>query len=281
MVAKVKNKINKKHPDIIAKMWEDHYDFMLDSMWMSYRYCIGRHTIAAHYRAGEIAKYCYGHISDERSIFNAYDINREIEDKLRFCCGIEFNFPLTSLNKIYTSAIDIWYQFIEDYHITTKEEYLKYKSVDIILYDNERGYKFETTTWEEWIEATRNNIIQKYSLSHDITDDELSTYDKYEDVNYYFNTLKRRPKADYFFLMDVEDLFVWNDLVHLFDIEHHYQVELIDGTIQEVFDTYIGATNDAGYVIPFKYKKIICPAISESVGITRYIPKENIKRIVE
>ena len=26
-----------------------------DSMWMSYRYCIGRHTIASHMRANDIA----------------------------------------------------------------------------------------------------------------------------------------------------------------------------------------------------------------------------------
>ena len=50
-----------------------------DSMWMSYRYCIGRHTIAAHIRAGDIGTHCYGRMTKERSVFTAYDINREIK----------------------------------------------------------------------------------------------------------------------------------------------------------------------------------------------------------
>ena len=57
-----------------------------DSMWMSYRYCIGRHTIASFMRACDIASHCYGRMSEERSIFTAYDINREIERSLQFVC---------------------------------------------------------------------------------------------------------------------------------------------------------------------------------------------------
>ena len=36
-----------------------------DSMWMSYRYCIGRHTIASHMRANDIGSHCYGRMSEE------------------------------------------------------------------------------------------------------------------------------------------------------------------------------------------------------------------------
>ena len=112
-----------------------------DSMWMSYRYCIGRHTIVSHMRAGDIGTHCYGRMSEERSIFTAYDINREIEEKLQFGNGPEWYFPITSMNRIYTSAIDIFCQFIEDYDIKSKEDYLKYYKIDVILADNERGYK--------------------------------------------------------------------------------------------------------------------------------------------
>ena len=124
-----------------------------DSMWMSYRYCIGRHTIASHMRAGDIGTHCYGRMTRERSIFTAYDINREIEQRLQFGNCPEWHFPITSMNRIYTSAIDIFCQFIEDYDIKSKEDYLKYYKIDVILADNERGYKIETTTWEEKLDT--------------------------------------------------------------------------------------------------------------------------------
>ena len=132
-------------------MLNDFGDYEEDSMWMSYRYCIGRHTIASHMRAGDIGTHCYGRMSEERSIFTAFDINREIEEKLQFGNGPEWHFPITSMNRIYTSAIDIFCQFIEDYDIKSKEDYLKYYKIDVILTDNEHGYKIETTTWKEKI----------------------------------------------------------------------------------------------------------------------------------
>ena len=72
---------------------------------------------------------------------------------MQFGCGPEWHFPITSMNRIYTSAIDIFCQFIEDYDIKSKEDYLKYYEIDVILTDNERGYKIETTTWEEKISS--------------------------------------------------------------------------------------------------------------------------------
>lgn len=54
--------------------------FFEDLLWMSYRYCIGRKTIAAHSHAGSIAKNAYNALSDERKEFMAHDIRREIND---------------------------------------------------------------------------------------------------------------------------------------------------------------------------------------------------------
>lgn len=53
-----------------------------DLIWMSYRYCIGRKTIAAHAHAGDIACNSYNCLSDERKAFMAHDIRREINDVL-------------------------------------------------------------------------------------------------------------------------------------------------------------------------------------------------------
>jgi hypothetical protein len=59
-------------------------DYEEDLIWMSYRYCIGRHTIAAHSHAGEIAKHAYAKLNPVRRNFFAFDIRREIESKLNF-----------------------------------------------------------------------------------------------------------------------------------------------------------------------------------------------------
>ena len=38
-------------------------------VWMSYRYCIGRHTIAAHCHAGDLANFIYDKTSDSLAEF--------------------------------------------------------------------------------------------------------------------------------------------------------------------------------------------------------------------
>ena len=61
-------------------------DYEEDGIWMSYRYCIGRHTIASHMRAGDILKHYYKRLklTPERCKFMAKDINKSIEDCLRW-----------------------------------------------------------------------------------------------------------------------------------------------------------------------------------------------------
>lgn len=88
---------------------------------------------------------------------------------MQFGNGPEWHFPITSMNRIYTSAIDIFCQFIEDYDIKSKEDYLKYYTIDVILTDNERGYKIETTTWEEKI----SSMIPTF---HEIYGDDIEEY---------------------------------------------------------------------------------------------------------
>ena len=71
-------------------------DFEEDSMWMAWRYCIGRHTIASHFRAGETAKFIAQFLPDmdrnekDRVLFWSKDIIREVTDRLRWTkelCG--------------------------------------------------------------------------------------------------------------------------------------------------------------------------------------------------
>ena len=63
--------------------------YMEDLIWMSYRYCIGRHTIASHSHAEDIAKYSFDHISENKKSFMAHDIRQEINDTLRWKNNIE------------------------------------------------------------------------------------------------------------------------------------------------------------------------------------------------
>lgn len=56
--------------------------FEEDCIWMSYRYCIGRHTITSNMHAGHIAQNCYDRLSNERLEFMANDIRDSINFKL-------------------------------------------------------------------------------------------------------------------------------------------------------------------------------------------------------
>ena len=219
-----------------------------DSMWMSYRYCIGRHTIAAHMRANDIALQCYGRMSEERSIFTAYDINREIERCLQFGCGPTWLFPITSLNAIYTSAIDIFCQFVEDFEIKTIDDLLNYKQVEVILADNERGYKIETVTWKEYLRPQVLKVCQNFynndAMTTDYAWEHFEKWDNNEDdfgeLGVQFHELtKNRPNPDHFYLTNIDDLMVWNNLVHLFDVEHHNKSILTNGKEVEWYWTYV------------------------------------------
>ena len=276
------NKFVKDHTTL-----NDFNGYEEDSMWMSYRYCIGRHTIASHMRAGDIASNCYGRMSEERSIFTAYDINREIEQSMQFGSGPDWHFPITSLNKIYTSAIDIFCQFIEDYNIQTKEDYLKYYAIDVILTDNERGYKIETTTWEEKLQSLIPLFKEIYgddncnveSIKELINEaKKKSTNDVDSRIRW---IIKSYPNSDYFYFNDIEDLFVWNNLVHLFDLEHHHKSILTNGEEVEWYWTYTHASEqyEDGYWYRKEvgYERIRVPVDAKIGSVTTWIPEESIK----
>lgn len=258
-----------------------------DSMWMSYRYCIGRHTIASHMRANDIALHCYGRMSEERSIFNAYDINREIERCLQFGCGPTWYFPIASLNTIYTSAIDIYCQFVEDFEIKTIDDLLKYKEVKVILADNERGYKIETVTWEEYLRPQVHKIVNSWFAGQNHDEDAAWGYyqqwekdtakENEEDVfNEKFKLISKDKisKKTYFSLSSIEDLFVWNNLVHLFDVEHHHKSILTNGKEVEWYWTYVPDWTKENEI---SYRKVRVPVDSsvDNVEILSDITEED------
>ena len=227
-----------------------------DSMWMSYRYSVGSHTIATHQRAADIKKHCYGRMSDERSIFTAYDINREIENKLVFG-PVAFYFDNYIQNRLVVSAFDVFCEFLEDYDIKSVEDLIKYKSVRV-KYDEdlEKKYSLKVTTWEE----------------------ELNRATSKEDRD---SILKEMPNKDYVFMSSsYDDLIIWNDLCHIFDKEHHHKSRLINGEVVEWCWTWVNKTNDEGYQI-FGYKKIRIPIDKWNGVYTTWIPDESIEEDLE
>lgn len=274
----------------LRQAYEDNYplsDYEEDCMWMSYRYCIGRHTIASHMHANDIWKNCRGRMSKDRELFTAFDINREIEDKLRFGAGApEWHFPITSLNKIYTSAIDIFCEFLEDYNIKSKEDYLKYYVIDVILTDNERGYKIETTTWDEKLTSMIPVFKEVYDIDNvkDIVSFiKIMRQKSTDDVDSRLRwVIRTYPNPEYFYFHDIEDLFVWNDLVHCFDYEHYHKSILIDGTECEWFWTWTRKSEESKdesgkYYYTFGYEKIRVPVDKWNGSVTTWIPDESIK----
>ena len=65
-------------------------DYEMDAMWMSYRYAIGRSSIACVMHAGNMVKNVYGRIPENRVDFTVYDMRREINQRLSW----EYNFGL-------------------------------------------------------------------------------------------------------------------------------------------------------------------------------------------
>ena len=297
---KVNGKLLKEAPEHYKQIaeyslrlaYQDNFplsDYEADSVWMSYRYCIGRHTIASHMRANEIWKNCKGRMSEERQLFTAFDINREIEMSLAFMKPY-FHFPLTSLNRIYTPAVDIICQFIEDYNIKSKDDLIKYRDVYIKLYDNERGYTFETVTWEEYLKPYVHGLMKKWWKNEEMTEDYAWDYFNdwkegkltcEEGITSEFSKLTSdMPNLKHYYMHDIEDLFVWNDLVHCFDYEHHHKSILTDGSEVEWFWTWTNKTvqkEDGYYYRTFGYKKIRVPVNEWNGNITTYIPDESIK----
>lgn len=264
-------------------------DYEEDCMWMSYRYCVGRHTIAASMHAPAIWKHCKGRMSDERALFTAFDINREIESSMVFIKPY-FHFPLTSLNRIYTSAIDIFCQFLEDYKIEDIADLIKYRDVYIKLSDNDRGYTFETVMWEEWLRPQVLDIVSKYYGNDAMSEDFAWKYfenwtsgekmNQEEMIKEFERITRDMPTEERYNMHDIEDLFVWNDLVHCFDYEHHHKSILTDGSEVEWFWSWTNKTvqkEDGYYYRTFGYKKIRVPVNEWNGSCFPYISDESIK----
>ena len=102
-------------------------EYELDNIYMSYRYCIGRHTIASHCHAGDIANNAYGRMTKERMQFISKDINQEIYDKLHI-----HNWFIVAnwWNTKNIRPLDVFYQCLKDIGLKTYDDIKKIKGIE-------------------------------------------------------------------------------------------------------------------------------------------------------
>lgn len=111
-------------------------DYEEDLIWMSYRYCIGRHTIASTMHAGNIAKHAYGRLSPVRQQFMAYDIRKSIEDVLRIGkANFYIESSISNQDNLNYRPLEMYLDALSENNIKTKEDLKRVKSVRAI-YDN-------------------------------------------------------------------------------------------------------------------------------------------------
>ena len=65
-------------------------EYEYDAMWMSYRYAIGRHTIASAMHAGQLVQAMYHRLNEHQRETTVYDMRREISTILNW----EYNFNM-------------------------------------------------------------------------------------------------------------------------------------------------------------------------------------------
>ena len=101
-----------------------------DYIWMSYRYCIGRSTIAAHCHAETIARDAYGRLSDERSQFTSRDINKSIYDALHLNYWLDMHW-FGNLSDADFRPLDVVYQCLSENNIDTFEKFKNIKTISV------------------------------------------------------------------------------------------------------------------------------------------------------
>ena len=137
--------------------------FIDDCIWMSYRYSIGRHTIAAHSHAADIANYIYDPAEKDRLAFYAKDINQEIYNILHINnfldCDYVYNIP-----KEKFKPLEILYRGFKECGIDNYDKLRKLKTLEVY---------YEPSTGEFKYRAIMHQYSDNYKSLWDIQDLEI------------------------------------------------------------------------------------------------------------
>lgn len=91
-------------------------EFENDSIWMSYRYCIGRHTISAHQRACDICEFLKTKdVSDDELTKMAIDIRDQIDNIIKTSYDFHVTFHHES---ILHNPFNLFMQYCIDTNLT-------------------------------------------------------------------------------------------------------------------------------------------------------------------
>lgn len=101
-----------------------------DCVFMSYRYCIGRHTIASHCHAEDIARNAYGRMTSERTQFMSEDINNEIHSQLHYGNFVDMGW-YGNIPKTHFKPLDVLYSILNKESINSLEKFRQIKSIAI------------------------------------------------------------------------------------------------------------------------------------------------------
>jgi hypothetical protein len=104
--------------------------FEEDCIWMSYRYCIGRQTIAAQMHADGIANYVYDRLNSKRLQFMSEDICREIYDSIKFNHFIDMGW-YGNIPKQYFKPLDVIYEIFNAENIDSIDKISEIKTISI------------------------------------------------------------------------------------------------------------------------------------------------------
>ena len=177
-------------------------EFEETCMWMSYRYAIGRHTIAASMHANDIATHFFYRLSNDRKEFTAFDIAREIDNDLRWQFNLYIEYPNLNVNYY---PYEILMKFIKKYNIKDLDEFNKFDRID-----------YDCST-EEFKVKYVSSYIDAYHSSPDGSE-QKEIYDKKRNYN----------------TMDLDDLLHWQMLAACFDVKRLKVIKtLYEGTEAE------------------------------------------------
>lgn len=162
-------------------------DFEETCMWMSWRYAIGRNSIASVMHAHDIAMNTFWRQTIDRKEFNAFDIAREIANQLIYPFNFHIDYPNVNEN---FHPLERFFEFLKNENIHNLDDLNNYKSVRYTMDGEWKIVKYP------YVDAYHSN----------------PEGDKQE--GYYDN-----PNPHHISHMDIDDLIPWQMLASAFDVK--------------------------------------------------------------
>lgn len=133
-------------------------DYEYDNIWMSLRYCIGRHTIASYSHAKDIACIEYKRLSNEQKQHISKLINEEIYDVL----SMSLNFRIENryiVPSVEFRPLDLYYQALQSLKINNLSDFKTIHNIAGTYNVDEKKWYFECCK-----QPTFKNDIYKSTL---------------------------------------------------------------------------------------------------------------------